>query len=361
MASTPGKFMNSAKPDAAGWARSGSRSATSSLAPAVSNSVAGTQELRLTRSVMARLSAGLEKVADAGRAQHIGDLMRVADGRGGAARQDALLELGRHHQRALDMEVGIDEAGHDEAAAGIDLAPSAIGRRGCRRSGHRRSRCRRRRWCRWRCSGSVRCGSTRSAGSRPAPLVDPPAQLMRAHRGPRTSASFGGRSGRAGARSWPGRCSSRRPGRRRAAGQPVAQRAQQRLPSPQHRPAPAPASARREASRIASIMRRVLDPHDLVDEPAAQAETVGQGVGRPQAVGDGRDPLDLSAGCRRRSCATCCRHPSGSTPMDRQLGLQLLDRAADMPAIRPPPPIGTRTASRCRHLLQPLEPERGRA
>ena len=38
---------------------------------------------------------------------------------------------------------------------------------------------------------------------------------------------------------------------------------------------------------------RILDPHDLVDEAAAQAEAVGQRVGRAQAVGDGGDPLDL--------------------------------------------------------------------
>ena len=37
---------------------------------------------------------------------------------------------------------------------------------------------------------------------------------------------------------------------------------------------------------------RVLDPHDLVREPTAQAEAVGQRVGSAQAVGDGVDALE---------------------------------------------------------------------
>ena len=127
MASTPGKFIISARPSTAGWSRIATRSAADSLAPEVSSSVAGTQELSCTRSVMRSARGSFEEVADAREPQHVRDLMRVADRRGGAVRQDAALELGGRHQAALDVDVGVDEAGRGDPAAGVDLPPAPVG------------------------------------------------------------------------------------------------------------------------------------------------------------------------------------------------------------------------------------------
>src|SRR5690606_5399832 len=52
--------------------------------------------------------------------------VRIADRRGGAARQHGALELERRDQAALDVDVGVDEAGHGDAAAPIDLAHAAV-------------------------------------------------------------------------------------------------------------------------------------------------------------------------------------------------------------------------------------------
>src|SRR5690606_22613319 len=52
--------------------------------------------------------------------------VRIADRRGGAARQHGALELEGRDQAALDVHVGVDEAGHGDAAAPIDLARAAV-------------------------------------------------------------------------------------------------------------------------------------------------------------------------------------------------------------------------------------------
>ncbi len=56
LASTPGKFMNSASPSTFGWSASGSRSPISSRAPEVSRCVAGTQLESWTRRSIAVVS-----------------------------------------------------------------------------------------------------------------------------------------------------------------------------------------------------------------------------------------------------------------------------------------------------------------
>ncbi len=119
--------MNSASPITFGCEASGSRSSASSSAPEVSKVVAGTQEESWTRRSMIVVSAELEKEADAFQAEHIGDLVRIADRRGDAMRQNATVELLRRDQRGFDVEVGVNEAGHGEQPGAVDLAGARIG------------------------------------------------------------------------------------------------------------------------------------------------------------------------------------------------------------------------------------------
>jgi len=67
-----------------------------------------------------RVARALEKVVEPRRAQHVDDLMRIADRGRGAARQRAAVELGRRHAGALDMDVGVDKARHDHGAAPVE-------------------------------------------------------------------------------------------------------------------------------------------------------------------------------------------------------------------------------------------------
>ena len=69
---------------------------------------------------------GVQEVAQAVEAEHVGDLVRIADRGGGAARQHRALELERRHQAALDVHVGVDEARHGDPAAPVDLAHAAV-------------------------------------------------------------------------------------------------------------------------------------------------------------------------------------------------------------------------------------------
>ena len=55
--------------------------------------------------------ARVEEVADAFRAEHVGDLVRIADRGGDAARQDAAVEFVRRDQRGFDVQMRVDEAG----------------------------------------------------------------------------------------------------------------------------------------------------------------------------------------------------------------------------------------------------------
>jgi len=69
---------------------------------------------------------GVEKVADAVRAEHVGDLVRIADGGCDPARQHATVELRRGHQRGFDVEVRVDEAWDGEQPAPVDLLFAVI-------------------------------------------------------------------------------------------------------------------------------------------------------------------------------------------------------------------------------------------
>ena len=74
---------------------SGARSAASSRAPAVSIWVEGTQEDSWTRMSITVRALASQEIADAGQADDIGDLVRVADRGGDAARADAAVEFER--------------------------------------------------------------------------------------------------------------------------------------------------------------------------------------------------------------------------------------------------------------------------
>ncbi len=91
--------MNSARPMTFGWSRKGSRRSIGRSAPEVSRCVAGTQEESWTRMSMIVFERRIQEELDALGAQHIGDLVRIADRGGDAIGQDAAVELLRGDQR----------------------------------------------------------------------------------------------------------------------------------------------------------------------------------------------------------------------------------------------------------------------
>jgi hypothetical protein len=68
----------------------------------------------------------LQEVADALHARDVGDLVRVADRRRHAAGRDAALELEGRDEGGFDVQVRVDEAGHENEARDVDLAPAAV-------------------------------------------------------------------------------------------------------------------------------------------------------------------------------------------------------------------------------------------
>ena len=67
----------------------------------------------------------VEEVLDAGDAEHVGELVRIADRRRRAAREHRALEALRNEQRALEVDVRVDEARHDVRALRVNLARAA--------------------------------------------------------------------------------------------------------------------------------------------------------------------------------------------------------------------------------------------
>ncbi len=118
--------MNSARPSTLGWRASGRRSSTSSRAPDVSRCVAGTQLDKLHAQVHRRRHRRVEEIAKAGDAEHVGDLVRIADRGGDAVGEHAAVEFERRDQRGLDVQMGVDEAGNDDLAGDVDLDRAAI-------------------------------------------------------------------------------------------------------------------------------------------------------------------------------------------------------------------------------------------
>ena len=73
------------------------------------------------------LDRAVEEIADPRGADHIGDLVRIADRRGDAARKHAAVELVRCDQRAFDVQMGVDEAGYHDPAGDVDFPYAGIG------------------------------------------------------------------------------------------------------------------------------------------------------------------------------------------------------------------------------------------
>ena len=136
-AMTPGKFIISATPSARGWRRIASMSAGSS-GPLGRLEVARRHARRrhhehVERQVLGRLEHPLHARA----AEHVRDLVRVGDDRGGAVRHDRAGELGGRQLGRLDVHVRVDEPRHEVLPAGVHRARRRRTRR-ARRSARRR-------------------------------------------------------------------------------------------------------------------------------------------------------------------------------------------------------------------------------
>ena len=81
---------------------------------------------QLHPEVERRRQRGVEEILQAVDAEHVGDLVRIANRRRHAARQHAAVELERRDQRRLDVQVGVDESGDDDFAGDVDLRIAAI-------------------------------------------------------------------------------------------------------------------------------------------------------------------------------------------------------------------------------------------
>ena len=81
---------------------------------------------KLDADVHHRFQCRVQEKLDAFGAEHIGDLVRIADRRGDAERQDAAVELVRGDERGFDVQMRIDEAGDDDAAADVDFLTTFI-------------------------------------------------------------------------------------------------------------------------------------------------------------------------------------------------------------------------------------------
>ncbi len=59
-------------------------------------------------------------------AEHIGDLVRIADRGGDAVGQDAAVEFMRRDERGFDVQMRVDEARNDDLAGDVDLGCALI-------------------------------------------------------------------------------------------------------------------------------------------------------------------------------------------------------------------------------------------
>ena len=67
-----------------------------------------------------------KKVIDPGKAANIGNLMRVTNRSGHAMRADAAVKLKGGDKAAFDMQMGVDETGHQDAAREIHLRAALV-------------------------------------------------------------------------------------------------------------------------------------------------------------------------------------------------------------------------------------------
>ena len=82
----------------------------------------GQHDLHVQRQPFGRL----QHVADAVRAHHVRNLMRVGHHCGGAVRRDRAGKRGRQHHAALEMDVPVDEAGADDTPGHVQHLASLI-------------------------------------------------------------------------------------------------------------------------------------------------------------------------------------------------------------------------------------------
>src|SRR5579872_3948596 len=68
----------------------------------------------------------VEEILDPFSAEHIGDLMGIADSRRHAMTEHATIEFERCDQRRFDMEMRVDEAGDDDLARNVESPRAAV-------------------------------------------------------------------------------------------------------------------------------------------------------------------------------------------------------------------------------------------
>jgi hypothetical protein len=73
-----------------------------------------------------RAERAVEKISQAGQAEHVADLVRIADRRGRPMGQHTAVELAGDDERAFAMHMTVDEARNRDAAAGVDFVHSAV-------------------------------------------------------------------------------------------------------------------------------------------------------------------------------------------------------------------------------------------
>ncbi len=81
---------------------------------------------QLHAQVQRRVCGALQDVADGLGAEHVRDLMRIADHGRDAVHQHAAVEFVRRDERGFQVAMRIDEAGHRDQAACVDLARPAV-------------------------------------------------------------------------------------------------------------------------------------------------------------------------------------------------------------------------------------------
>ena len=81
---------------------------------------------KLHPEVHGRRHRAVEEISEARLAEHVADLVRIADRGGDAVGEHAAVEFERRDQRQFDVAVGVDEAGDDDLAADVDLADARI-------------------------------------------------------------------------------------------------------------------------------------------------------------------------------------------------------------------------------------------
>ncbi len=73
-----------------------------------------------------QIRGGSEEELDAIRPEHVADLVGIYDHTGHPARHDGASELGRLEERALDVQVAVDQARQDEGARQVELIGTAV-------------------------------------------------------------------------------------------------------------------------------------------------------------------------------------------------------------------------------------------